>query len=335
MARKKRGSSANEIYNEHLMGTQYAGKFRTSPEADRQAVMERMYRRVLTELASNRFKWTGMPDSVDVRFMEIVLFHTGLSVFFFDKAYDKFFALRGGGMGPMNMMENPTKFIVTGNQYTVNEVSATESSKKTGIAVPIWSNYLRRPDLDIVMVYAHKLARLDMSIEINSDNARRSKVLVVDERMRLSAENIIRQVDEGSGHISVNAGTMNLEDMIKAIDLGVTPESIEKLHIVRTRLWNECMGLLGIENANQDKKERLVSDEVDANKDQTSMMRYVNLNARRQAIEKIKRAYPDPSKCGGVDFSKLSVDYWTDEERNSGEVMTGLPDMSMLGLDDD
>ena len=74
------------------------------------------------------------------------------------------------------------------------------------------------------------------------------------------------------------------------------------------------MTLLGIESANQDKKERLVSSEVDANDDQTSMMRYVNLNERREAVKKINKHYK----------LNIEVEYFTDEERKA--MMQGTPE---------
>lgn len=77
-------------------------------------------------------------------------------------------------------------------------------------------------------------------------------------------------------------------EFIEALDLGVNPDAYDKLSILRTRVWNELMTLLGIDSANQDKKERLVASEVSANDSQTDSFRYVNLNARRQACDAIK-----------------------------------------------
>jgi hypothetical protein len=78
---------------------------------------------------------------------------------------------------------------------------------------------------------------------------------------------------------------------IQVFDMGINPDTIEKLDIVRARQWNVCMGLLGIDNANQDKKERLVESEVGANDEQTDSMKFVNLNARRQAAEAINEVF--------------------------------------------
>lgn len=303
--RNKRDSAMNEIASNHLYGSRFA----RNPANNRLALIERMYMRVLTELATNRFKWEGMPDSIDVRFLELTLFNRALSVFFKDERYGKFLALAGGGTNMVNMVDNPTGFLVTGANYPSRTVSAKH-------AVPIWANYVRMPDWDIVMLYSSRLAEIDRTIEINTKSARRTKILVTSENSRLSVENINRQIDEGQPTIRV---AMPLQDMafIQAVDLGVDPDSITNLHILRTRQWNECMGLLGIENANQDKKERLVAAEVEANDDQTSMMRYVNLNARRSAAEAINKMF-------GLD---VSVSYYTDEERKSMGLNTSLPEL--------
>jgi hypothetical protein len=82
-------------------------------------------------------------------------------------------------------------------------------------------------------------------------------------------------------------------DFIEAIDLGVDSESFDKLSLLRTRIWNEAMTLLGIDAANQDKKERLVVAEVGANDGQTDSMRFVSLNARRQACDMINDVFAE------------------------------------------
>ncbi len=282
MSSIKRYSEASKIYSE------FSPAYKQNVSVEREQLIERMYFRVLAELATNRFKWYGFPDSVDCRYLELTEFFHALSVFYFDKRYNKYFALRGGGTNWNNMQDNPVGFSVigAGAGFVGMNVSAVRETADASIAIPIWANYLRIPDLDIVTIYANRLANLDRTIEINSNNARRTKVLTLNENQRLSGQNISRQIDEGQAAVSVVNGPLQDMAFIQALDLGVNPDTIEKMHIIRTRIWNECMGLLGIENANQDKKERLVSAEVGANDDQTSMMRYVNLNARRQAADR-------------------------------------------------
>jgi len=320
MSAKSRPNAATDIYRQHLQGTPYA----SNPANNRLALIERMYQRVITELAVNRFKWTGMPDSIDLRFMEMTLFRRALSVFYKDTKYDKFFALEGAGTAFVNMMHNPTGYTVLGPNFEGKTLAAyryeaAEGKDQSMVAVPIWANSMRIPDLDIVTLYSYRLAEMDRTIEINSKNARRNKVIITPENTKLSAVNINRALDEGQDGIQV-AGPMQDMAFIQAVDMGINVNDVEKMHIVRTRMWNECMGLLGIDNANQDKKERLVAAEVDANSDQTSMMRYVNLNARRIAAKQINDVF-------GLN---IEVEYFTDVDEQAK-----VPETTTVGVNTD
>lgn len=311
------------FYDKHLHGTKPT-RMRGESSTARLKLIERMYFRILTELAANRFKWTGFPESVDVRFLELELFRSALAVAFHNTdgvvdpttgkpshlGDDHFYVLSGSPSGKVNMVNNPTEFTVIGNEF----ISRTLTHKE---CVPIWANYLRVPDLDVVLVYATKLAELDVTIEINMKQARRTKVIVAPENMRLSAVNINKMIERGDPTIFLNT---SLGEMIANVDLGVNPDSIEKLSILRARLWSECMTLLGINNANQDKKERLVASEVDANNDQVASMRDVNLNARRTAARQINLMF---GQIAGV--RNVKVEFNSDVESQATQLRPPSP----------
>lgn len=277
---------SNEIYTKHLSRGERG--FMPNYGRDTQQVYERFYYKRLSELAANRFKWEGLPPSIDPRFLEVTLLNNALAVFFQDERYQTtgaehgaFFALRGSPSGGWNPTDNPTRFTVTGNNFPTTQLRAAE-------CVPVWANYSRMPDIDVVQIYAHRLANLDRTIDINARNARRTKVVFADENQRLTAANIVRQIDEGAPTVHVNAP---IGGTLEAIDFGVDPKGIEALHILKVRLWNECMMLLGIQGANQDKKERLVASEVDANSEQVDLNKATALNARLLACDQINRKY--------------------------------------------
>lgn len=317
MSNKKGDYVKDSLYGAHLHGDR--AKFANSPTADRMGAIQRMHVKRLTELAANRFEWTNLPEEIDPRFLELNLFYRALTVFFKDDTNDKYFALRGSPNGPWDIMDNPLSFQVTGNQFTPRTLSSARTWKQgddgelvesDAECVPIWANYLRVPDLDVVLIYAYKFADLDMTIEINAHNARRNKVVAVDENQQLSATNINREIDNGSNFVALKPDGMGA--LPTALDLGILPDSIEKLHILRVRLENECMGMLGINNANQDKKERLVADEVAANDKQVQATKNVALNSRRDAAAQINKLY-------GLN---IEVNYHEDNQPES-EVGTG------------
>jgi hypothetical protein len=281
MSGKRTDLVLTNFYNPHMNG---GGLQRNNPTNNAQMLTENMYRRNLTELACNRFEWQGLPESVNPRFLELVLFYNALSVFYKDKNTDKHFATRGSGLGGFNAFDDPTSFTVIGT----NLQPITLSAKK---CVPIYANYLRIPDLDIVTLYSQKLANIDRTKDIAIGNMRHPKIIKAAESTRLSWENINRQIDEGVQTIKVSQ-SLNMDD-IEVLDLSMPSGTLNDLRLERNQLWNECMGLLGINNANQDKKERLVAAEVGANDEQVDATRNIALNARQQACEQINDMWPE------------------------------------------
>lgn len=294
-----RQSMANEFYSAHLYGTDKL--MYGNPASGRLGLHERMFIRVLTELAANRFKWDNLPDGIDPRFLEMSLFRRALVVFFKDTGFvkqasprakkyeyigtDRYLALRGAGSDGIDYYDNPLSFNVSGPSFNSRDLRAAGKDPE---CIPIWANMLRVPDLDIVMLYATKLANLEMTIEINTASARRTKVIAVPENMRLSAAQVIKQINEGVPVIEI---TPAMGEVLTALDLGVEPRTIIDLSVLRQRIWADCMTLLGIDNSNADKKERLVSAEVDANNDQIQSSRNVALNSRKYAVEQINKRW--------------------------------------------
>lgn len=297
MGRKRRDIVSQDFYSRI-----HPGYSRNNPNENEEILLQRMYERILSELAMNRFKWSGIAESMNERFMELQLLQNGLFVVFKDTGKpgapgtDRIFALRGTPSGQRNMMDEPTSFTITGPgaQSRLNGIQLPLNK-----CVPVWHNYLRTTDWDIITTYSRKLAKVDRTIEINLDSARRTKVLVYDENTRLSAENINRMIDAGEPTIRVKN---DLGQTIQALDLGVDPKSIETLSVVRQRFWSEAMGMLGINNANQDKKERLVESEVSANDDQVDNMRFVSLNSRQHAARLMRKMFPEELGAVSVEF---------------------------------
>ena len=274
------------------------GAYRGNVPRDRKTLYETMYMRVLTEYATNRFKWDGLPEEIDRRFLEYELFRHALVVFFHEdedsnprkdmKHFDRYFALRGSGRGAWNMYDNPTSFTVTGNN-----MSAYLPRKLDGKhCVPIWANTMRVPDWDLVLLQATKLADIERTIEINLMAMRKPFVFGVNDNTKLSFENMWRKVQEGEPAVFVTED-MNgrVDDQAKLFDMRIDKDLVLNLQIAKAKIWNETMTFLGINNSNQDKRERLVADEVAANDQQISAARNSAMGARKYAVEQINRRY--------------------------------------------
>lgn len=265
-----------------------------------------MYSRIVGELCINRFNWQGLPDSVDTRFMELTAYHYALVVIFKDEVSGKLLAARATPSTGYDMNQNPLAYKLQplqNGKLPSHLQNLVLSARKV---VPVWANAMRIPDWDIVNFYSARLAQTERTIDINLESARATKILAYNENQRLSVENINRMIQNGDKAIAVNAAMAEtLEDKIRVLDMGVHPDQIERLSIVRDRIWNNLMGLLGINNANQDKKERLVASEVEGNDDQIGNFRRINLNWRQKAARQISQKWPELAP-------DVTVEYHTD-----------------------
>lgn len=289
MSSRKRPSGAKEIYDNFTnLGRRTGPNFEYSPAQNTQYLAYNLYRRKLSELAINRFKWFGLPSSVNQRFLEVTLFQNALSVFYFDRdpRVNQFLALAGGAVGRPNMQDDPTAFRVF--RQPLPSMLLTQAQ-----CVPIWANTYRMPDQDMVMYYAHRFANWDTTIEINGINARQTKIIATSEQQRLTLMNAQRQIVEGEPAIYAAqwSDQSSLADNMQALDMGIDLMGLEKLSIVRGRVWAECMQMLGINAATTEKKERVVSDEVSQNDDQVMSNRAIALNERQAAAERINKRY--------------------------------------------
>lgn len=266
--------------------SKFGGKpFASNDERGRLTLIQGMYERILIELCVNRFKWTGLPKTIDERYLELTLFSRALCVFYKDEEFGRYLALNAANAGRVNMYDNPTSFRVTGNTMVNKTLQAWE-------CVPIWANYLRIPDYDVVRVYAHRLAEIDRTIEINTFNLRQNKLVFAGSNTQFSMAQADRQIKEGQATLYVRKGTFDPND-ISAIDIGVEPKTIETLMVAREKIWSNAMTMLGISNFNSEKKERLVSAEVNGTDEQVDQMKNVALNARKQACKRINELYSD------------------------------------------
>ena len=201
--------SKNDLVMDNFYSTHLNGGRRQNRTIQTQAITERMYVRLLTELCANRFEWKGFPDSVNVRFLELNLIWRGQAVFYRDQDSGEYFAVQGAGSGATNFMDEPVSFTVIGPRQTGVRLRAVPAydvtpdgdagERKDPECVPIYCNYMREPDLDIIHLYATKLAKIDRSIEITADNMRKTKYVSANESERLSAVNALKQIAQVVG----------------------------------------------------------------------------------------------------------------------------------------
>lgn len=234
----------------------------------------------LTDYALSVYEWEGLPDTVNQRFLEYTLLNDGQAVFFEDPDM-KHMALPVLYGGVVNAYQEPTQWTAYSTGYS-RDLTPDNS-------VIIWNTYSRKSIMPTLKQYAYRLYQVEKTMDVNINSQKFPIVVLVDESQRLTMKNAMQQYDGNEPFIWGNKKGFDPE-AVKALQTGA-PFVTDKLMAYKHNLWNEAMTFLGVGNAKQDKKERLVADEVAANDEQIETSRHVFLQARQEACEKINKLF--------------------------------------------
>lgn len=244
-----------------------------------------LYFNKLCELALTTFEWINVPDEIDVRFLELMLFENGHCLFFEDDILG-FLTLNFAGSNRLDIYRNPVERRVIADNGYRKTLSESDS-------VIIYNNYLRTPSIMDMEYYARRLWDLDNIIAVNA-NAQKTPILVqAAEEQRLSVENLYKEYD---GNAPVIYGDRNLDiNALKVIKTDA-PFVSDKIYELKMRIWNEALTTLGV-NFNVEKKERLVTGEERDSQGATNAMLNTRLKARRNAIKQINLMFGLDIEC--------------------------------------
>lgn len=279
-------------------------------------------------LSRSVFEWSGLPNGIDEKWIEKYLFHTGKCIFFKHPKLG-FMVSKCTHSDELNPYNEPTQltpdyintlgdsFEPLFNYSSGFRAPAKKGLKeffhgvsKTDVCVLIRNNDICFPTAPTVDLFALRLTEIQRAIDINI-NAQKTPILIkCTEKQKQSLKQLFVQ---WNGFEPVIFGDKNLDtDKVEALNMEA-PIVFDKLQIQKHSVWNEVMTFLGINNANMDKRERLVDDEVQANNEQIMLSAYVMLKSRELACKQI-------NECFGLN---VSVRLRSPEELNF-EVLEGV-----------
>lgn len=250
----------------------------------------------LMNLAITSIGYENLPDSVDPRFLEVTLFDSGQALYFDDEVMGNV-VMQFATNGPLDIYRNPT----VRRAYAVNGFQRILDGSESVI---IWNNYLKESSYLYIDDFASKLALLDRVIMINV-NAQKTPILLQgNENQRLTLMNLYKEYD---GMSPVIFGDKNLDiNSLKAVQT-LAPLVAPQLYELKVDIWNEALTFLGIPNVSTQKKERLISDEVNRSMGGVIASGYSRLNARQEAFDKINKMFGTDIKVFFREFSEKEV----------------------------
>ena len=235
-------------------------------------------------VARSLFEWENLPNNMDERWIEKYLFTSGKCIFYKDPTMG--FMVAGlAQQGSINCYGDPTSVWPVAENYTYNGEKLVNGEN----CYVIRNNDLMLPNFPIIRHYAYKLCNIDRAIDTNVEAVKTPIIVRCSEKQKLSLKNAINQRKDNEPVI----WSSDLADINEMVDTLTTnaPIVFPQLQTQKHMILNEVFTDLGINNANMDKRERMVANEVEANNEQVKACEDVMLKARQQACKEINRIF--------------------------------------------
>lgn len=230
-------------------------------------------------ICMNEFEWGNLPNGILERHIERWLFDDGKSVFFADPGMG-LMCMQVQNGGNVNPYGDPTDYRAFGINYH-KHLNADE-------CVIIENNKLRIPTRQFIMFYVNKLAEAERTMDVNVKANKSPVIVLCDDKDVLSFKRIFQQVDGNVPAIFADK-SLNI-DGVSALDLKAKFLGNDLMDYKRS-VESELLTFLGINNSAVDKKERLITDEANANNELIESFFDLQLEARERACEEINAMF--------------------------------------------
>ena len=273
------------------------------------------YFNILKGIALSRFEWEGMPESVDLDYLNEKLLSSDVS-FFYEKDLQQYLALESVPAGGMNVYGKfPDREVIGMNGYT-NKVN-DKNSVLIRCSVSLYNDRMMTT-LEGIQFFAAQLAEIDRAMIINVKKQKVPWILAIDEKMHITLDQIVEDSEDGVPVIPVDP---NFENFVKVLNTQcalIAPQLFD----LKKSVWQEALGFVGITNTSIEKRERVNTAEIEANDAGTIAQRYVALTPLVRACEDINKMYSD---------LKVSVHF----HDNLTAELDGVSDQEQEGAEDD
>lgn len=259
----------------------YNSSFSPSTVHCRDTGLQKYFRKYLLQKALSVFKWK-LPDTWDADYFLYTLYCVGfISVFYTDKfGVIPQMAMLGG----YNVFYHPTYIIAT-NPLLPNIKKNIDVDCTIIKMQPDYSSIL-----DVVNYYADMLALCSQSVSINLINTHTATIFPASNKtMAESYKKMFDKVASGEPAVVIDKSLFS--------DTGEpmwTPYSanVKNMYVADSiladmrKIENQFLTELGIPNANTEKRERLVTDEVNSNNTETRIRAEMWLEELKSGVEK-------------------------------------------------
>lgn len=257
-----------------------------------------MYKRQMKTLAENVFKFNNLPEYIDVSYLNKTLLNDGAIAFFKDEVLGVI-ALPFCSYGKLDVYGRPNQIYVFG-QNGYHEVLDKDKY------VIMYDNNGKYPLVLDIAQMAERVALAVRTQDVNIIQQRTPRIWKTSKDTEKSVKDLINEIDTMVETV-VTYDSKNVLTDLQSVQ-APAPYVTDKLDDHLKELFAEFYRLIGVANVQIQKKERYITDEMQASQGGTIASRWSRFEPRQRAVKEINEKF-------GLD---ISVEYY-DGEPNSKE----------------
>ena len=258
-------------------------------------------------LALNRYKWENLPNGIESRYIEQMLYDNGECAMF-DHPDLGLCILRSSSRENLNIYGEPTKLTLSGfNEHRTIMMDD---------CVRIMNNDLALPTLPNIVYYAKRMAEIDDIIMQNLRQQRVPYLFATNENNSVSMKALYDRMYQGEPAIFIDKEMLKGEPENIMVIPSPAPYLVDKLQIQKQEMERELLTFLGINNT-LEKKERLIVDETNSNNQFIKMSSDIGFKQRQLACQQMNEMF-------GLNISVVETqDEFEKEVISGGELYNG------------
>lgn len=250
------------------------------------------------KVALSIFEWVNLPSSMDAIFLEKCLYYFGEAALLKDKNYG-FINTQCCAAGDLNIYHLPTTLNCYSFDYQSNRKlytglipdlsDAQKEARDYYECILVQNNWDRLPTSTSMELFALRLYEAEQASFVNIKAQKTPVLLIVDEKQRLTMENLYSQYDGNKPFIFGDKKNLN-PDSLKCLKTDA-PFVADKIMQYKKEIWNEALTYLGVNNIIVDKKERLITDEANSNNELINLNLQSYLAPRQKACAQFNEKF--------------------------------------------
>lgn len=240
-----------------------------------------MYREEMLTLAENVFEFKNLPEFIDVSYLNKTLLRNGSIAFFMDEVLG-LIALPYDVIGNFDIYGRPLEIMARAANGTYYK------KLKRDEFVIMYDNNGRYPIFMDICQMAERIALSKRTIDVNITQQRTPRIWKTSQDKKRTLQDMLSNIDGMEENIATYE-SIDIDDM--NVVLAPAPFVADKIDLHLDKEWAEFYRLIGVANLVEQKKERMIRDEMSASQGGTIASRFSRFEPRKRAIDEINKKF--------------------------------------------